>query len=280
MGRDGVVALERAIDRLKSSDRFSPVTVVPPNALAGLSIRRSLGTRAGGLVNVRMLVLGRLIELIGSPTLAAEGRRPLSSVYRVEAIRASVSDKREEFLGDVPLDGPALRSLDVTFSNFDICDDEALDRLAGNSKRHRYLVDRYREFRSRLRSFYDECDLVAAATKVLDQDAVILRDIGGIVLYMPSDLTPQQQRFVAALSDRAPLEVVVGLSGDSTVDEYARSAWPEPRTSVTVDGPPTASHILQAPDAEEEIRDAIRQLSHRASKGRPLHRAAILYTPS
>ncbi len=277
MGRDAVIVLGRAIERLKGDDRLAPVTVVPPNALAGLSIRRSLGTRPGGLVNVRMLVLGRLIELLGSPTLAAEGRRPLSSVYRVEAIRASVSDKREEFLGDVPLDGPALRSLDVTFSDFDICDDEALDRLAGNSKRHRYLVDRYREFRSRLRSFYDECDLVAAATKVLEQDAVILRDIGGIVLYMPSDLTLQQQRFVAALADRAPLEVVVGLSGDSTVDEYALSAWPDLQRGVTIDEPPTASHILQAPDAEEEIREAIRQLADRAGKGLPLHRAAILY---
>ena len=277
MGRDAVIVLGRAIERLKGGDRLGPVTIVPPNALAGLSIRRSLGMRPGGIVNVRTLVLSRLIELIGSPALASEGRRPLSSSYRVEAIRTTISGTSEELLGDVPLDGPALRSLDVTFSDFDACDEEALGRIAAKSERHRYLVDRYHEFRSRVRSFYDERDLVSAATTVLARDAVILRDIGCIVLYMPGDLTPPQQRFVGALSERIPLEVVVGLSGDSTVDGHALSAWPEPKESVTVDGPPTASRILQAPDAEEEIREAIRQLCDRVSKGRPLYRAAILY---
>ena len=277
MGRASVVVLERAIDRLKRDDRLAPVTVVPPNVLAGLSIRRVLGMRPGGIVNVRMLVLDRLIELIGSPTLAAEGRRPLSSVYRIEAIRASVRDVCEEFLGDVSLDGSTLRSLNVTFSDFDKCDDEDLDRIAANSERHHCLVDRYRAFRSRARSFYDERDLVAAATKVLDQDEVSLRDIGGIVLYIPGELTLRQKRFVAALSDRAPLEVVVGLSGDPTVDENALKGWPEPRENLTVNESPAVRRILQAPDAEEEIRDAIRQLGHRLSGGRPLHRAAILY---
>ena len=153
-----------------------------------------------------------------------------------------------------------------------------LAELPPNRERHRYLVDRYHEFRSRVRSFYDERDLVdRPQPRCSNRDAVILRDIGCIVLYMPDDLTPQQQRFVGALSERVPLEVVVGLSGDSIVDEHALSAWPEPKESVTVEGPPTASRILQAPDAEEEIREAIRQLCDRVSKGRPLHRAAILY---
>ena len=276
-GRDAFVALERTIDRLKGNDRLVPVTIAPPNTLAGLSIRRSLGMRPGGVVNVRILVLGRLIELIGSPALAAEGRRPLSRAYRVEAIRATVSDTSEAFLGDVLLDGPALRSVDVAFSDFDACDDEALGRIAAKSERHRYLVDRYHEFRSRVSSFYDERDLVAAATKVLRQNAASLRDIGCIVLHMPDDLTPQQRGFVGALSERVPLEVVVALSGDSIVDEHALSVWPEPNESGMVEGPPTASRILQAPDAEEEIREAIRQLCDRVSKGRPLHRAAILY---
>ena len=228
-------------------------------------------------MNVRTLVLGRLIELIGSPALAADGRRPLSSAFRIEAIRATVRDTREELLGDVPLDGPALRSVGVTFSDFDASDDEALGRIAAESRRHRYLVDRYREFRSRVRCFYDERDLVESATTALEQNATSLHDIGCIVLYMPDDLTAPQRRFVRALSERVPLEVVVGLSGDSTVDEHVLNAWPEPNESVTVDGPPIASRILQAPDAEEEIREAIRQLCDRASKGRPLHRAAILY---
>lgn len=278
MGRDAIVALGVAIDRLKGGDPLVPVTVVPPNALAGLSIRRLLGMRPRGIVNVRMLVLERLVELIGSPALAAEGRRPLTGSYRIEAIRASVNDRREEFLGDVPFDGPALRSVDSTFSDFDACDDKALDRIAAETERHRLLVDSYREFRGRLRSFYDERDLAEASTMALEQNVMSLRDVGCIVLYLPADLTAPYRRFVGALSERAPLEVVVGLSGDSTVDDHALSDWPGNQKSVSVRGPPTARRVIQAPDAEEEIREAIRQLCDRAAKGRPLHRAAILYT--
>ena len=229
-------------------------------------------------MNVRMLVLERLIELIGSPSLAAEGRRPLTRPYRIEAIRASINDRREDLLGDVPLDGPALRSVDGTFSDLDACDDKGLNRIAAEAQRHRFLVECYREFRSRLRSFYDERDLAEAATMALEQGTTRLRDIGCIVLYLPADLPAQHRRFIGALSERAPMEVVVGLSGDSTIDKQALGEWPSLKQSVPVGGSPTASRILQAPDAEEEIREAIRQLCDRAAKGRPLHRAAIFYT--
>ena len=144
MGPDARIALDRSIQRLKGDDGLAPVTVVPPNALAGLSIRRWLAMRLGGVVNLHVLVLPRLIELIGSPTLAADGRRPLADAFRIEAIRNVVSATREDLLGDVPLEGPALRSLDAVFTDFDTCDQETLSTGSPPTPhRQHYLVDRY-----------------------------------------------------------------------------------------------------------------------------------------
>ena len=277
MGPDARIALERSIERLKAGDRLAPVTVVPPNALAGLSVRRWLAMRLGGVVNLHVLVLPRLIELIGSPTLATEGRRPLGDAFRIEAIRNVVSATREDLLGDVPLEGPALRSLDAVFADFDTCDQESLDRIAANSDRQRYLIERYLDFRSRVSNFYDERELVAAATAAIQDGYANLRDIGGIVVFLPTAPTPQQRDFLHALAKRTPLEIVIGLSGDREVDEHELRPWPEPHKRATVDGPPHANCIHQAPDAEEEIREAIRRLGERVANHQPLHRAAILY---
>ena len=277
MGRDAEVALERSIERLKAGDRLAPVTVVPPTALAGLSVRRLLAMKLRGVVNLHFLVLPRLIELIGSPALAAEGRRPLADAFRIEAIRNALSGTREALLGDVPLEGPALRSLDAVFADFDTCDQETLDRIAANSDRQRYLIERYHDFRSRVGNFYDERELASAATKALQDRCTNLRDIGGVVVFLPSALSPHERSFLDALSKRTPTEVVVGLSGDPDVDAHLLKPWPEPHERASPDGPPYANRIHQAPDAEEEIREAIRQLGQRLANDQPLHRAAILY---
>ena len=277
MGRDARAALETVSTRLKGGDRLAPVTVVPPNTLAGLRLRRSFGMRSGGVVNLRVLVLPRLIEFIGAPVLAAEGRRPLSDAFRIESIRAVVSDTREQLLGDVPLEGAALRSLDAAFADFDACDEDALAQISANSARQRYLVGRYHAFRDRVRNFYDGRELALAAASAIDDGSASLRDIGGVALYLPGDLTPQQWRFLNALSRRVPVETVIGLSGDADVDQHALKQWPEPQARAAVNALPTAQHVLQAPDAEEETRAAIRALSERLANGQPLHRAAILY---
>ena len=278
IGRTSRDSLEAAIERLKDNDPLKPVTVVPPNTLSALSLRRTLGLRPGGLVNVQFLVLPRLIELIGSPALARDERRPLSQAFRIEAIRAVVSETRETFLGDLPLEGPALRSLDTAFSDFDQCDADTLNRIAANSGRQRYLVNRYREFRERVRNFYDERELTTAAATALNRGPLsILRDIGDVALYLPHDLTPQQRSFLDALAERVTVEVLAGLSGDPDIDTHVLAQWTLPPEGPAIKSPPIAQRILQAPDAEEEIRDAIRQLNKRVGNDQPLHRAAILY---
>ena len=58
-------ALWELIGAVRGDHSLAPVTVAVPSIYAGLSLRRELGRRPGGLVNVRFLSLNRVAELQG-----------------------------------------------------------------------------------------------------------------------------------------------------------------------------------------------------------------------
>ena len=133
-------ALTEVIAGAKHNDPLAPVTVVVPSNYAGLALRRALavstlpGSSQPGLVNVRFMVLARVIELVGAPRLAARGRRPLTAPYRAEAVRAAVEANPGPF-ADVALLGSTERSLQSTFHDLSDLPTAALDALAGINHR-------------------------------------------------------------------------------------------------------------------------------------------------
>ena len=284
-GLEAQDALRAAVRRCKTidgaDDPLAPVTIVVPSSLSGYHIRRSFGRAPGGLVNVQVRPLRALLELIGSGPLANQGRRPLGDAFRHEAIRAVAEEDRSAF-GDLPIEDAMLRTLDQRFAEFDECDEDALELIGRSGVVPRYLVDRYRAFRRRTASFYTDRDLAESATAALGRRPSALNDIGSVIVYLPEELAPAQVRFLEALAGHTEVRVIVGLTGDAdSVDGRVLARW-RLTDDTTLPEIPHARRVLQSPDAEEEVRSAIRDIAASLQSGpsnnpTPLHRTAILY---
>lgn len=281
-GREAQEALREAIEQCKTIDGtydpLAPVTIVAPSSLSGYHVRRSFGRLPGGLVNVQVKPLRALLELIGSGELASEGRRPLGDGYRHEAIRSVAESDRSAF-GDLPIEDAMLRTLEQRFAEFDQCDDDALELISAGGVVPRYLVDRYRAFRGLTAGFYSIRDLSESAITALSGRPSALDDIGSVIVYLPEDLTASERRFLDALKRHTNVRVIVGLSADAeSVDNRVLDRWSVPG-DVSSPAVPYAQRIVQAPDPEEEVRSAIRDIaaSLQSEDPTPLHRTAILY---
>ncbi len=277
--------LREALAEAKQDDPLAPVTVAVPSNYAGLSLRRALareglpGARRPGLINVRFMVLARVSELIGAPGLAAAGRRRLIAPYRIEAVRAVVEANPGPF-ASVAIHGSTERSIEATFRDLAAGSDGALAELERLGGRAAHIVALYRDFRHRTRDFYDEADLARAAARAVSAHGAAVADIGRVIVYLPGSLTGAHHELLEALAAAGQLSVIVGLTGDPMVDEPARDGWrafapiAEPAEPSM---PPAGGAIVAVTDPEEEVREAMRQVSRRLLAGTPLHRMAILY---
>src|SRR5947208_1921314 len=273
-------ALREAVRAEKGIDPLAPVTVVVPSTYAGLALRRALAM-PDGLVNVRFLALARLAELLGAPALATQRRRPLTRPLRAEAVRAVLADAGPP-LASVAGHPATERALDASFLELRRAGDDALEQLARAGDPAASVARLYPEFRSRTAGFYDDEDLAFAAAAGLGGDAPALREIGHVVLHLPTRLSPGESELVRALGTAGRLRALLGLTGDPAADTHveelaadlAGAGAPE-RGAPPV--PPTGTAIVSAPDPEDEMRAVIRDVMTRASSGTPLHRIAILF---
>ncbi len=237
----------------KSDDPMAPVTVAVPSNYAGLAARRRLAWDAGGLVNVRFLVLDRVADLVGGPVLAATGRRPLTRPIRAEAVRAELRAAPGSF-GHVAGHPATERSLERAFLELRACEPAVLERLAAQGSRAADIVRLFRSWRARVaRGWYDEHDLAEAAAAAIRGGAAH-DDVGRLIVFLPRRLAPAQQRMLDAFGDRAT--IVLG-DLDAVTDD--------------------TTHAVSTPDADDEVRAAIRLVAERLEAGVPLHRMAVFY---
>lgn len=283
-GPEAIAALRAAIDRAKGDDALAPVTAAVPSNYAGLSLRRKLAAEhERGLVNVRFYVLPRVAELLGAPLLAAQGRKPLTSPVRSEAVRAVLADDPGDIFRDVAEHAATERSLDSTFRDLRNAPDSALDAIAARSARASTVVRLYRAFRHRTEAYYDEQELAEAAALAVSSGTSALRDVGHVVLYLPRRLSPSEHALLDALAAAHGLSAIFGLTGDDAADALTRqladslSARLGAADEAAPGETPAGSSIMAVTDAEEEIRTAIRLIMERLALGTPLHRIAVLY---
>ena len=124
-------------------------------ASGGLS---GLGPGLGGVAAVTFLTAYRLAELLGAPSLAAVGRRPVSTPVIAAALRRALRDDPGIF---APVaEHPATETaLVATFAELSDVSEDGLFALAGAGRRAHDVVGLYRRARDRLAGgWYHESD--------------------------------------------------------------------------------------------------------------------------
>lgn len=289
------------IRQLQRDDPLRPVTVVAPSNYALLSLRHMLGR--SGFANVQFMVLSRLAELLGAPSLSTQGRRPLTRIFDSALVRAVASQAKGilEPLHDHPSTHMSLRR---TFRQLRYATDDALDSLAAQGGLRAETVALYRSYRERIENYYDDEDLALSASEVVrGGNARGLDDLGFIVFFRVRGLTPSQRLLAQALAETGQCAMLLGLTGDADADgstlalvrELHRNpnslpsqgqAVPSlgeevltPTLTLPLDGggDQESFHLLIAPDAHQELRWVMRRIMRRAESGTPFHRMAILY---
>ncbi len=271
--------LAEQITRAKDGDPLAEVTVVVASNYAGVAIRRELAARPGGLAAVTFTTLARVAERLGSARLAAAGRRPVSGPVLAAAIRQvlEVDPGRFAPVADHPATELALVSAARELAGLT---EEALDGLAGTGGLASDVVRVHRQAREALAGgWYDEADLIAAATGVVEAGGVAG---AAVIVHLLQHPSAAEARLLRALAGVAPLRVNVGLTGEADADRPVIEA--HRRAGIEVPGAPVerpvCSRIVSVSDPDEEVRGALRLIAGWMRDGVPLGRMAVLYGPA
>jgi len=276
----GAAALERlhaVVARLKADDPMRPVTLLLPNNLTGVIARRYLATK-GPVGGLYLATLGRLAEQLTAGLLAP--RRPATRPIVAATWRTALS-KAPGIFEDVAEHPSTIQALASAHRELRDLTDSALDKVADASALGPDLVRLHRHVTTELSSeWYDETDLLRAAASRAASGPAVVAELGALVLYLPQELTQAEAAFVGALgSAAADLTVIVGLTDVRRADRAVRRSLER----IGIDLPPSisknypiATEILNASDADDEVRCVVRDVV--ASLERvPAHRIAVLY---
>ena len=281
-GRPARERLQALVAEAKAGNPLAPVTIVPPNTYAGIGLRRVLAGE-GGLLNVGFMALARLAEQLGAPTMASQQRRPLSAAAEMAVVRTVAMEVMgKEPLGSVAGHPSLHQSLQAAFKELVCLTEAELDLIAGEGSLRQATVELYRRFRERTTEYYGPEDEAWAAAEAVrsGRGQPALQDVGALVFFLLTRPSPGEAELLTALSDAAPCSLVVGRTGEAGVDD-AEAVWWErfgeasADSSADLDARPES--IVSAPDAREEVRQAVRDMLQRAEAGVPFHRMAALY---
>ena len=285
IGQDCFQRLSELIHARKQTDPFAPVTVVAPSQYAGVMLRRALAA-SHGLLNVRFMILPRLAEYLGSPTLAKDGKAPLTPLVELASIRHIATESGVNGPLRAVSHHPGLPGLlRRTFGELSRLEETDLSNLADTDGLRAQLVDWYRLFRDETQGYYVPEGLVRAAEDAVSNGLVAdtLRDIGYVVFYLLNDLTKAEARLIKSLIDTDQAAMVLGMVGEAEIDGdtllMKTAVFGGGGTALTGEGfeiPPPV-RLLSAPDSREEIRWIVRDIARRCEAGTPFHKIAVLY---
>ncbi len=278
--RYGPAATDRLADEivvLKGGDVLAPVTVVVPSNYAGISIRRALAQRPGGIAAVTFTTLARVAERMAGSVLAAAGRRPVSGPVLAGSVRKvlAADPGRFETVRDHSATELAVVSAHRELAGLSR---NALEAVAEAGGLPADVIRVSQAVRADLASgWYDERDLLLAAAQLVE-------DRGGVgqpvVIHLLQHLTFPEAALLRALGDQQLVVVNVGLSGDEQADQSVLEAHARAGIEVPLDEETerrVCTSIVSVSDPDEEVRAAVRLVAEWMRQGVPLGRMAIAY---
>ncbi len=234
----------------KGGDPLAPVTVIVPSNYVGVATRRLLASgslgplsdRGTGVAAVSFVTVYRLAELLGSRRLAAGGRRPVSTPVIAAALRTALA-RQPGMFAPVAQHAATETALIAAYQELRDLSGNALDALAKRSARAADVVRLHRSARAILEpAFYDEEDLLDAATATVQEEAGEVARLGAVIAYLPERLSRHGGHLLSAVAASGDLVVLAGMTGDARADaEVERSVR---RIEATV---PDASRSRGAP---------------------------------
>ncbi|HEY6623880.1 MAG TPA: PD-(D/E)XK nuclease family protein [Acidimicrobiales bacterium] len=296
-GRGASQVLRHEIAAAQHDDPLAPVTVVVARNSIGLATRRLLASGdlgpsgpdgRPGVVNVRFTTLDRLAEQIASEELAASMKLPATAAVLRAVVHSTLSSTSQPLFGGVRDHPATTRALAGAYRDLTGASSASLRRLAATGSRASAVVGLVEEVRANLGDgWFDEGQLVDAAFAVLQRRATepetgsVVNQTGPVVVYLPLQVSPHEERFIKALANQVPVTALVGMTGDDPADESSRDlvgrlgAAP---TWVPVEEPPAATRVVSAPTADVEVRMAVREVMQRRRAGVRFERMAIIYS--
>jgi len=288
-GAPAIDRLGRILDEARHGDPLTPAVVVVGRPLMAIAVRRALGRRAGGIAAVDVLTVDQVLERLTTTALAAAGVRPANDLELQAAIRAELASRPGRF-GAVAGHRATEDRVVALYRQVDGVGYETLDRLtaAGSG----LAGDAMRVIRNVGRRHGSRCDRNHLVDVAIDElDRLPTGALGPIVVHLPDPVHPVEGRLISALAQRSDCDVLVGLTGDRTVDrahlsrlagwsiQVAPSALASaPGGGAAGDRAVKTASLIEVADPDDEVRAALADVSAHAALGVPLGRMAVLYT--
>ena len=249
-GRESLQALRDAIDRVQGGDPLAAVTVLVHSNAVGVSARRWLAAN-GGIAAAQFLTAFRFAELLGGAALAGAGKRPVSTPVVDVAVRQVLASSAGVFQ-PIAHHQATITAVRNTHKELRHLPAPALTRLAtAGSMRAREVVRLHRTIQGRLGDeWYDEADLLHAAC------AAAAAAPQRTIVFLPQRLRATEAALIDALGEHG--EVVVLEGTHELPDELALE-------------------VVDASDADEEVREAVRVVVAAVHDGVALHRIGIVW---
>jgi ATP-dependent helicase/nuclease subunit B len=286
-GADAYDALRSGVAAAKRDDPLAQVTVLVPTQICGVIARRTLAhgvANRAGVAGLSVLTVDGLAERIAAPALVGSGRRPAVGPVLAAAWRRALSEDAGVF---APVAGhrATVRALVMAHRELREVDAPAQDAIADSGEQIAAdLIRLHRRVCAILAGgWYDTTDLRRTAAEALRSGTTNPAELGAVVLFLPQDLSPGAVALLRELAAIRDVAVVAALTGDQRADTGVRQsverlgrqqAPPPPELEC-----PAATRIIDASDADDEVRCVVREVTARL-RTTPAHRVAVLYGPA